>query len=150
MRKYLILLTGFLSFYMTPLMAQEEIAVKQVIVSLFEGMKNKQEDLLANAFHPDAIMQTVVHADSGSKIATNSVADFLERVLTSPESTVLDERILDYQIKIDGHMAAAWTPYEFYVNDSFSHCGVNSFQLVKTVDGWKIIYIIDTRRKEGC
>jgi hypothetical protein len=147
MKKHLILLSGFLFFFMPPLIAQEEIAVEQVIVSLFEGMKNKQEDLLRNAFHPDAIMQTVVFAESGSTIASNSVADFLNRVLNTPESTVLDERILDYQIKVDGHMASAWTPFEFYVNDVFSHCGVNSFQLIKAVEGWKIIYIIDTRRK---
>jgi hypothetical protein len=135
---------------MTPLMAQEDIEVKQVIISLFEGMKNKHEELLSSAFHPEAIMQTVVHADSGSTIASNSVANFLNRVLNTPESTMLDERIMDYQIKVDGHMATAWTPYEFYVNDVFSHCGVNSFQLIKTIDGWKIIYIIDTRRKEDC
>ncbi len=147
MKKYLILFSGSLFFFMTPLMAQEEIAVKQVIVSLFEGMKNKQKELLSSAFHPEAIMQTVVHADSGSTIASNSVGDFLTRVLNTPESTMLDERIMDYQIKVDGHMATAWTPYEFYVNDVFSHCGVNSFQLIKTIDGWKIIYIIDTRRK---
>jgi hypothetical protein len=150
MKKHLILFSGFLFFFMTPLIAQEEIAVEQVIVSLFEGMKNKQENLLRNAFHSDAIMQTVVYAESGSTIASNSVEDFLNRVLNTPESTVLDERIMDYQIKVDGHMATAWTPFEFYVNDVFSHCGVNSFQLIKTVDGWKIIYIIDTRRKEGC
>ena len=131
-------------------MAQEHMEVEQVIASLFEGVRNKQEALLRNAFHPDAIMQTVVHADSGSTIASNSVEDFLNRILNTPESTVLDEKILEYQIKVDGHMATAWTPFEFYVNDVFSHCGVNSFQLIKTVDGWKIIYIIDTRRKEGC
>jgi hypothetical protein len=47
-------------------------------------------------------------------------------------------------------MAAAWTPYRFYRNGEFSHCGVNSFQLVKMAEGWKIVYIIDTRRKEPC
>jgi hypothetical protein len=72
------------------------------------------------------------------------------RISTTPEGTNLDERILDYQIKIDGALASAWTPYNFYVNGNFSHCGVNSFQLVKMDDVWKIVYIIDTRRKEPC
>lgn len=95
-------------------------------------------------------MQTVVAGENGSTLGSNSVADFVNRIATTPEDVNLDERILDYQIKVDGDLAAAWTPYEFYVNDQFSHCGVNSFQLVRTAEGWKISYIIDTRRKEGC
>jgi hypothetical protein len=40
--------------------------------------------------------------------------------------------------------------YKFYVGETFSHCGVNSFQLFKDKEGWKIIYLIDTRRKDPC
>jgi len=40
-----------------------------------------------------------------------------------------------------------WTPYQFYYKEQYSHQGANSFQLVKGVDGWKIQYLIDTRRK---
>ena len=42
------------------------------------------------------------------------------------------------------------TPYKFYVGEKFSHCGVNSFQLVKIRGEWKIQYIIDTRRRQNC
>jgi hypothetical protein len=134
----------------TSLFAQQNEEVRQVIASMFEGMKSKNTNLIKAAFHPDATMQTVKSGESGSELGSNSVADFVNRIASSPATTILDERILDYQIKVDGDMAAAWTPYEFYVNDNFSHCGVNSFQLIKTTEGWKITYIIDTRRKEGC
>lgn len=130
--------------------AQVESEVEQVIKSLFEGMKTKNGQLLQDAFHPDALMHTVVVGDDGAKLGSNQVQDFVSRVVNTPASTQLDERILDYQIKIDGDMASAWTPYRFYVNDSFSHCGVNSLQLIKTAEGWKITYIIDTRKKQGC
>ncbi|MEM9869076.1 MAG: nuclear transport factor 2 family protein, partial [Bacteroidota bacterium] len=33
---------------------------------------------------------------------------------------------------------------------TFSHCGINSFQMVNFGGEWKIIYLIDTRGKEGC
>ncbi|TVP51012.1 MAG: hypothetical protein EA341_06475 [Mongoliibacter sp.] len=130
--------------------AQEEKNVEKVISTLFEGMKNKDVSLIEPAFHKNALMHTVKSDDSSSTLGVNSVSDFINRIATTPANTILDERILDYQIKIDGDMASAWTPYEFYVNDGFSHCGVNSFQLIKTVEGWKITYIIDTRRKTGC
>ncbi|TDQ17556.1 uncharacterized protein (TIGR02246 family) [Algoriphagus boseongensis] len=128
----------------------EEQAVELVIRSLFDGMRAKNADQVASVFSPDALMQTVLAKPEGSTVGSNAVADFVTRISSTPAETQLDERILDYQIKVDGTMAAAWTPYKFYVNGNFSHCGVNSFQLVKMAEGWKIVYIIDTRRKENC
>ena len=151
MRKILLIGFLFIGFIQSPLLAQDdEIAVKAVIVSLFDAMKTKNPEALGSLFHEKAIMSTVISGEKGAQIGSNTVQDFINRIATTPAETILDERILDYQIKVDGQMAAAWTPYEFYVNDNFSHCGVNSFQLVKTEAGWKIAYIIDTRRKVGC
>jgi hypothetical protein len=63
---------------------------------------------------------------------------------------VLDEQITFSSFHSDGVLATVVTPYKFFYNGNFSHCGVNSFQLVKFSDGWKIQYIIDTRKKTGC
>ncbi len=79
-----------------------------------------------------------------------SFSKFLKGIVSIPKDASFKEELLDYQISIDGNMANAWTPYKFYFKDKFSHCGVNSFQLVKIDGKWQIIYIIDTRRKEGC
>ena len=84
-------------------------------------------------------MQTVQQKPEGTTVGSNAVADFVKRITTTPEGTTLDELILSYHIRVDGAMASAWTPYRFYVNDTFSHCGVNSFQLVKMASGWKIV-----------
>jgi len=128
----------------------EEKEVEAVIKSLFDGMRAKNAEQVAAAFSADAIMQTIISKPEGNSVGTNSVGDFAKRIGSTPSETQLDERISDYQIKVDGAMATAWTPYRFYLNGNFSHCGVNSFQLVKMADGWKIVYIIDTRRKEPC
>ena len=61
---------------------------------------------------------------------------------------IYEERISDYQVRIDGIMATVWTPYEFYLNDEFHHGGVNAFQLFRGEEGWKIVSISDTRRKK--
>lgn len=147
-----ILLTGLfgLFFCFHAFSQTEEEQIEAVIKSLFDGMRSKNADQVAASFSKDALMQTVISKPEGSEVGSNAVADFVKRIATTPAETQLDERILGYQIKIDGDMAAAWTPYHFYVNGNFSHCGVNSFQLVKMADGWKIVYIIDTRRKESC
>ena len=150
MKKVIIVSLILFSLPVMSLFAQQNEEVREVIASMFEGMKSKNTDLIKAAFHAEATMQTVKNGETGSELGSNSVEDFLNRIASTPATTTLDERILDYQIKVDGDMAAAWTPYEFYVNENFSHCGVNSFQLIRTPDGWKITYIIDTRRKEGC
>ena len=66
-----------------------------------------------------------------------------------PKELQFEERLLDYKIQIDGTMAHVWTPYEFYVNGSFSHSGVNSFTLFSENNQWKIVHLIDTRRKNN-
>ena len=128
----------------------EEKAIEEVISTLFKGMKDKNQQLIEMSFHRDAIMHTVAHSDEGTKLGSNSVKDFINRIAVTPAETVLDERILSYNIQVDGDMASAWTPYRFYVNDGFSHCGVNSFQLIKINGKWQITYVIDTRRKVDC
>ena len=141
----LLCLVGLPALAHTP-----EQEVEAVIRSLFDGMKQKNAEQVAAAFSSEGLMQTVQQKPEGTTVGSNSVADFVKRIANTPAGTVLDERILSYQIQVDGSMASAWTPYKFYVNDTFSHCGVNSFQLVKLAEGWKIVYIIDTRRKEPC
>ncbi|WP_296703536.1 nuclear transport factor 2 family protein [Algoriphagus sp.] len=128
----------------------ERDAVKAVIDSLFDGMRAKDSDQILSAFSENAIMQTIQNKPEGTIIASNSVSDFAKNIGSIPADRQLDERLTDYVINIDANMATAWTPYQFFVNEKFSHCGVNSFQLVKIDNAWKIVYIIDTRRTEAC
>ena len=94
-------------------------------------------------------MQTIVSKDGKVNIHSESVNSFIKFIGTTHQEKY-DERIVFTKILIDGPLAAVWTDYKFYLGEKFSHCGVNSFQLVKGDQGWKIVYIIDTRRKEGC
>ena len=82
-------------------------------------------------------------------IRNESIDAFVQAIGKSPKGA-LDERIQFETIKIDGPLAIVWTPYKFYYEGKFSHCGVNSFQLVRINGEWRIQYLIDTRRKDGC
>jgi hypothetical protein len=44
----------------------------------------------------------------------------------------------DKEVKISGDLATVSGRYTFYVGEKFSHCGMNTFNLVKTETGWKI------------
>ncbi|WP_408611582.1 nuclear transport factor 2 family protein [Flavobacterium panici] len=94
------------------------------------------------------ILQSISESSvKGNKLSNESAAEFYKSIATIPSTMKFQEKILSYNIQIDGTMAHVWTPYEFYLNDKLSHTGVNTFTLFKEKDSWKIIYLIDTRRK---
>ncbi|WP_026994542.1 nuclear transport factor 2 family protein [Flectobacillus major] len=129
----------------------EEQAVKAVIDQLFTGMKQHDSTMVRTAFHPSARMQSVGFNRKTQKIALeteDSIDGFVKQIGSIPANRAIEERVLSYEIRIDGNLATAWTPYEFYADGKFSHCGVDAFQFYKTDNGWKIIAIADTRRKD--
>jgi len=60
------------------------------------------------------------------------------------------EVITDPKFFIHHNIAVVWAKYKFYINGKFSHCGVDSFSLIKDKDKWKIASIIYTVEKKGC
>ncbi|HEY8397280.1 MAG TPA: nuclear transport factor 2 family protein [Flavihumibacter sp.] len=129
--------------------SSEEDAIKATINQLFSGMHKSDTNLLSGAFTQTALLQTIVSKNGQVEVRVDPVSGFI-RSIGSAKAGSLDERIEFGSILIDGPMAMVWTPYKFYVEDRFSHCGVNCFQLVKLAEGWKIQSVIDTRRKDAC
>jgi hypothetical protein len=74
---------------------------------------------------------------------------FLESVSNAPAG-LLNEELTSLQVLTDGDLATAWMEYNFFRGDEFSHCGVNSMNLIRTANSWKIFSIVDTRRTENC
>ncbi|MBO6524933.1 MAG: nuclear transport factor 2 family protein [Balneolaceae bacterium] len=127
-----------------------EREVQAIIETLFDGMRAGDSAMVASAFTRDAVMQTVAQNQSGEVVVRKGDLNQFLTAVGTPHEQIWDEKIGGYEIKIDGELATAWTPYQFYLGDNFSHCGVNSFQLAKLGGEWKIIYIVDTRRRTNC
>lgn len=120
------------------------------VTELFDAMLASDSTRLAATLHPDArLMTTAVRPDGTPVLATTPIAAFLTSV-AGAKPGALREKLYDVEVRVDGTMAMAWTPYRFYLGERFSHCGVNQFTLVRTADGWKILQILDTRRRDDC
>jgi hypothetical protein len=126
--------------------ATSEKEVKQVIQNMFHAMQQADTSLLKTCFSDKVIFQTILNKPEGVVVKTESVNDFIQSI-GKQTTNALDERIEFGAIQIDELMATVWTPYTFYYKGQYSHKGVNSFQLVKLKEGWKIQYLIDTRYK---
>lgn len=123
-----------------------EDSVRLVINKLFTAMRNSDAKSLEACFADKAILQTITR---NGEIRNENVADFISQISSIPKDSA-DERISFDMVKVDDRLAIAWTPYQFFYAGKFSHCGVNSFQLVRFNGSWKIQYLIDTRRKTNC
>jgi len=146
-----LLLAGLLGLSVGEVFSQTAVdSVKISIGNLFTAMKNSDSAAVMNCFADSAIMQTIARDKTGGTIIKNEkIADFVKIVGSMPKNAA-DEQIVFDVVKADGPLAFAWTPYKFYFNGQFSHCGVNSFQMIRQKGKWKIQYLIDTRRKQGC
>lgn len=149
MKCFWVLLTT-LVFSLTLNAQSTEDSVKAVVNTLFDGMKNANAALLKSAFSDNAVLQTISRNKEGKVVVATENIDEFASFVSKLKRDSADERIQFETIKIDGPLAVVWTPYNFYLNGKFSHCGVNSFQLVRFDGLWKIQYIIDTRRRQGC
>lgn len=113
--------------------------------NLFTAMKNADAELLKSVFSETAVLQTITKDGVKNEDINNFIAS-----VSKMQKNDLDERITIEAIHTDGNLASVFTPYSFYFKGKFSHCGANSFQLVKQNGEWKIQYLIDTRRKDNC
>ncbi|MBB6331227.1 putative ATPase with chaperone activity [Chryseobacterium sediminis] len=139
-------IAGILLLFSVACFGQQSQDIEKPIRNLFLGMKNADPELVKSAFTENAVLQTIT---KDGTVKSDSIPDFVASVSKFTKGD-LDERIIIEAIHTDGNLASVFTPYSFYLKGKLSHCGANSFQLVKQNNEWKIQYIIDTRRKDNC
>jgi hypothetical protein len=70
-------------------------------------------------------------------------------IISMPDSTVFEEKLLSYAIRVHVALAYVWSPYEFRLDAKLHYSGANSIQLFLNSGNWKIIYLVDSRTEEG-
>ena len=133
-------------------LAQERKEIMKPVNLLFEGMKQGDSAMVHRAFHPDAVLHTVLSDPKTNepRLRNEVLASFLKSIGT-PHKEVYNEMIWGEKIELDGDMAQVWVDYAFYLGTTFSHCGVDAFHLIRNTKGeWLIYSLSDTRRKTGC
>lgn len=125
--------------------------VKKVIETFFEGFHKQDSTIINSTVADQVVMQTTGRNPQGKTMfRTEGFSKFINSIISIPDSIQYEEKLTSFSIQVDRTMANAWVGYEFWLNGNFSHCGINSFQLINFDGEWKIIYLIDTRGKEGC
>ena len=131
--------------------SKDEKAVREVVDKLFDGMRLADSSAVSVLFHPDVRMMTSYKNESGEAVLKEGSLEGFLKAIGTPHPEIWNEKIWNTEVRIDDNLAQVWTDYAFFVGDRFSHCGKDAFQLIRGADGfWRIINLIDTRRKEPC
>ena len=125
----------------------DHAAVIAVANDLFAAMRARDADAL-RALQTSEVAMIRITKDAPPFIHVGSPDVFINAIVNAPAEP--RERMWDPEVRIDGDLATLWAPYEFYLGDRFSHCGVDAFQFVRIDGSWKIVSIAFTRRNEGC
>ena len=54
------------------------------------------------------------------------------------------ERGFGATARVQDRLAQVWMPYDLYIGDKWSHCGVDAFTLVKSEGRWRVAALIYT------
>lgn len=156
MRNYLLTLINV--FMLSSVFCQQPIAekspdvvqIESLINTFFSAMSKGDSSAISSICQENIVLGTTFTARNGDPVfLEDNFSEFLSAVAT-PRKETWDERISGLNIQMHENLAQAWMYYSFYLDNTFSHCGVNAFTFVKTKSGWQIQSIIDTRSKEVC
>jgi hypothetical protein len=123
----------------------------QVVKNIFNGMRSRDTTLMRAQFHSSATMRSAAYDRTAKAIIEeDGASEWITSVSGAPANLVLDERLGAPAVHVDGNLATVWVYYEFYAGENFSHCGADVFTFGRTAEGWKIVFVADSRRKTGC
>src|SRR5579871_2143642 len=123
----------------------EEKPVLAAIQTLFDGMSSHNPEMVKSVMTPDARAVGVRPDRVGSARSRDELAAAI-----AGGTTPILERIWDPKIQIRGRIANVWAEYDFHSNGKFGHCGIDTFLLLKTDEGWKVFSLTWTQETEGC
>jgi hypothetical protein len=131
--------------------AQDNREILETVNGLFKGMNLGDSAMVRASFVTAPTVATVTKDKEGAPVLNRGDFQRFLNAVGSPHDEKWSEPIWEVKIQMDGNFAQVWAKYAFYMGKTFSHCGVDAFQLIKGADNkWRIFHLADTRWKEGC
>lgn len=125
--------------------------VLAVVQRMFDAMRARDTAAMQSTFHPSARLVGMRPGPSGGApiVQVLPASDFVAFMGRDARGPWI-ERAWAPQVRVSGTLATVWAEYDFHFGSTFSHCGVDAVQLLRTSAGWKIMSIADTYVRDGC
>jgi len=112
------------------------------------ALRDRDTVALRRVIHPAMRLTTASDANDGTALMLTG--DEFVRVIGRAAGAPWRQRLLAPEVRLDGNLAAVWSPYRFDRGDKFDHCGVVALHLVRSRSEWRIIQLSDTHRSNAC
>jgi len=126
----------------TPTAAQHAEVVG-TLQRLFDALESGDEALLRSVTDASVVMHFSETRDGATTFGSATLDGLATRIISS--EVPLIERMWDPIVVVNGPLATIWTPYDFYAGKTFSHCGVDAANMLRTEEGWQIVALSWTR-----
>lgn len=137
--KQIFITTLVTLIFATSLFAQKADDAKDalaVVNKLFDAMAAADAaTIIATGTKENQLVAVQKLRDGKTRISVLGSEAF-SKFFTKPGS--VKEIMYAPKVETNGDWAMVWGRYVFFADGKLSHCGINQFNLVRTVDGWKI------------
>jgi hypothetical protein len=135
----------------SPLRAQapsDTAAVLATAQRLFDAMAQR-DTAAARAVLGNGMRFSALRSDTSALPARAQADTSFLRSLANGQQHFL-ERMWSPVVKLQGPIATVWTPYDFHIDGKWSHCGIDTFTLLRTDAGWQIVALAYTVQRRDC
>ncbi len=121
----------------------------KAVDKLFELMTAHNPAEIIALHTPESQLTALIKGRDGKSRIENLSREAFSKFFEKKTAEIL-EKMYDIKSFEFGDMATVDGRYIFTVNNKLQHCGMNSFHLIKTADGWKLGNSISTIEPNGC
>jgi len=123
-------------------------SVVAVVNEFFRAMATSDSVAAARTVHPQGMTYSFQPRGDTAVMYVEGLSAFPASLAKNKRKLV--ERMWEPTVHVRGPIAIVWTQYDFHVDGTFSHCGVDAFTLARTSRGWRIVNIAYTVELTGC
>jgi len=132
----------------TALVQSANAEVLGVVQTFMDGLGDKDAEAMSAVALDTAFLAFVRPGEDGDAARTMPLARAISSLAeTEPD---ISEPIRDPQVMVDGPVAMVWAPYDFYVEGTRNHCGVNVFSLLNRDGEWRIASVVYSYLPDDC
>jgi hypothetical protein len=120
-----------------------------VVDKLWEAMRSKNSETMRSLFLAEGQLIAVDKGRDGAQRQRVLTPEAFAKVISEGQGEFI-EKMPNPEVAVYSNLAIVHGRYTFHVGEKFSHCGTNTFNLVRTGEGWKIANAVSTLEMEKC
>jgi hypothetical protein len=127
----------------------EKKTIVDIVQKMFDEMANHNPSGILDLWQKEGTLAAVIKTKEGKTMIRTLTPESFSKNFAVKRNE-LKELMYKPKVEVFNDFAMLWSRYVFFTDNKISHCGVNSFHLVKTENGWKIANASTTIEPNGC